>query len=115
QLIIPYLFSEFYIKEHVPLSTLIKLTSENPARRFGLFPQKGSLHIGTDADFTIIDPSSSFPVVEVELKSKGKYSPFRGKTFSCSVDKTIVRGETVFDCKMGLLVKSGFGKWIRRN
>lgn len=115
QLLIPYLFSEFYIKEKVALSTLVKLTSENPARRYGLFPQKGSLQIGTDADFTVIDSSTPFVVNEADLKSIGKYSPFREMTFSCSIDKTIVRGETVFDCKKGLSVQAGFGKWIRRS
>ncbi|MCF7792805.1 MAG: allantoinase AllB [Candidatus Cloacimonetes bacterium] len=114
QLMIPYLLSEFYVKEKVPLSTLIKLTSENAARRYGLFPQKGSLQIGSDADFTVIDQNRSFLVNETKLKSKGKYSPFHGQTFSCSIAKTIVRGETVFDREKGLMVDPGFGNWVKK-
>ncbi|MDO9577892.1 MAG: amidohydrolase family protein [Candidatus Cloacimonadales bacterium] len=114
QLMIPYLFSEFYQKEKVPLSTLIKLTSENAAKRYGLFPRKGSLQIGTDADFTVIDLEKPLKVDEKKLQSIGKYSPFQGDTFRCSIARTIVRGETVFESGNGIQVKPGFGKWVKR-
>jgi len=114
ELMIPYLFSEFHLKEKVPLATMIKLTSKNQAKRYGLFPKKGSLQIGTDADFTIIDLNRKFIVNENKLHSLGKYSPFNGESFNCSIDKTIVRGKVVFDTKMGLLQKPGWGKFIRR-
>ncbi len=115
ELMIPYLFSEFYLKENVPLDTMIKLTSKNQAKRYGLFPDKGSLQIGTDADFTIIDLNKKFRVNEKNLHSLGKYSPFDGETFNCSIDKTIVRGKVVFDFEKGILQKPGWGKFIRRN
>ncbi len=115
ELMIPYLFSEFYLKEKVPLSTMIKLSSENAAKRFGLYPQKGSLEIGSDADFTVIDPTKKFTVDERKLHSLGKYSPFNGITFNCSIEKTIVRGNMVFDLHKGILGKPGFGRWIKRN
>ena len=114
ELMIPYLFSEFYLKEKVPLVTMIKLTSKNQAKRYSLFPRKGSLQIGTDADFTVIDLKRSFQVDESKLHSLGKYSPFNGSTFDCSIDKTIVRGNVVFDCQKGLLQKPGWGKFVRR-
>ncbi len=114
ELMIPYLFSEFYLKEKVPLTTIIKLTSKNQAKRYGLFPNKGSLKMGTDADFTVIDLKRSFRVNESKLHSLGKYSPFNGSTFNCSIDKTIVRGKVVLDCQKGLLQKPGWGKFVRR-
>lgn len=114
ELMIPYLFSEFYLKEKVPLTTMIKLTSENQAKRYGLYPNKGGLHIDTDADFTVIDLNKKITVDEKKLHSLGKYSPFDGNTFNCSVNKTIVRGEVVFDSQHGLLQKPGWGKFVRR-
>ena len=114
ELMIPYLFSEFYLKEKVPLATMIKLTSKNQAKRYGLFPKKGSLQIGTDADFTVIDLQRSFQVDESKLHSLGKYSPFNSSTFNCSIDKTIVRGKVIFDYQKGLLQKPDWGKFIRR-
>ena len=114
ELMIPYLFSEFYLKEEVSLKRMIELTSENAAKRYGLFPQKGSLQIGTDADFTIIDLDKVYSVNESELHSIGKYSPFHDTEFACSINKTIVRGNIVFDTKKGILQKPGYGKFIRR-
>lgn len=114
QFIVPYLFSGFYLNEKVDLSRMIQLTSENAAKRFGLYPQKGSLQIGTDADFTIIDLNKPYIVNENKLHSKGKYSPFYNTVFSCSVNKTIIRGKTVFDSEKGILQKPGFGKFIQR-
>ncbi|MBC8415184.1 MAG: dihydroorotase [Candidatus Cloacimonetes bacterium] len=114
ELMIPYLFSEFYLKEKVPLTTMIKLTSENQAKRYGLFPNKGSLKMGTDADFTVIDLNKKITIDEKKLHSLGKYSPFDGNTFNCSVNKTIVRGKVVFNSQHGLLQKPGWGKFVRR-
>ena len=115
ELMIPYLFSEFYLKEKVNLKTIIKLTSGNAAKRYGLYPEKGSLQIGTDADFTIIDLNKPYLVDETHIHSRGKYSPFNNTEFSCSIDKTIVRGKIVFDSEKGILQKPGYGKFIRRN
>ena len=115
ELMIPYLFSEFYLKEKVPLSTMIKITSENAAKRYELYPQKGSLELGSDADFTVIDRNKKFTVDETKLHSLGKYSPFNNYTFNCSVDKTFIRGNIVFDSQKGICRKPGYGKWIRRN
>lgn len=115
ELMIPYLFSEFYLKEKVALKRMIELTSENAAKRYGLFPEKGSLQIGTDADFTIINLNKPYLVDEYRIHSKGKYSPFNNTEFSCSIDKTIVRGKIVFDVGKGILQKPGYGKFIRRS
>jgi len=115
ELMVPFLFSEFYQKEKTNLAKMIKLTSENVAKRFLIYPQKGSLQIGTDADFTVIDLQKPFIVDETKLHSKGKYSPFDGKKFSCSINRTIVRGNTVFDAKKGILQKAGFGRFIKRS
>jgi len=115
ELMIPYLFSEFYLKEQVDLRRMIELTSENAAKRYGLFPKKGSLQIGTDADFTVIDLNKNFTVDETCIHSKGKYSPFNDTEFSCSINKTIVRGNIVYDAEKGILQKPGYGKFIRRS
>jgi len=115
QLMIPYLFSEFYLKEKVPLKEMIRLTSEAQAKRYGLYPLKGSLKPGTDADFTVIDIDRKYTVDEQKLLSFGKYSPFNNMKFNCSVDKTFVRGSLIFDIDKGIIGKRGFGKWIKRN
>jgi len=115
ELMISYLFSEFYLKEKVDLKKMIELTSENAAKRYGLFPEKGSLRVGTDADFTIINLNKPYLVNESRIHSKGKYSPFHNTEFACSIDKTVVRGKLVFDAEKGILQNPGYGKFIRRS
>ena len=59
--LLPYSYiwalSELWAKRRVPLATVIKMTSENAAKRMGLYPRKGSLDPGADADFVIFDPN----------------------------------------------------------
>ena len=108
-----YIISEFYIKEKVPINRIVEILSQNQAKRYGLYPNKGSLEIGTDADFTIIDLEKEFYVDEKKLHSLGKYSPFNGQIFGCSVDKTIIRGTNVIS-NGKIKVSKGFGKFIKR-
>jgi allantoinase len=114
ELMIPYLFSEFYQKEKVQLLRMIELTSTNAAKRYGLYPQKGSLEIGSDADFTVIDLNRPNTIDEQKLYCLGKYSPFHRETFGCSIDKTIVRGNIVYDSGKDIIGKPGWGKWVKR-
>lgn len=115
QMMIPYLFSEFYVKEGVSLDRMIEISSANAAKRFGLYPRKGVLQPGSDADFTILSFDHNYVIDESDLKSKGQYTPFYQELLSCSVVETIVRGETVYRKDEGILVEPGYGTWIRRN
>ncbi len=115
QLMIPYLFSEFYLNDKISLARMIEITSAKAAKRFGLYPNKGSMQVGTDADFTVINLSKELIVDEKELYSKGKYSPFFEQKFNCSIAQTIVRGEIVFDENKGILAKPGYGKFLKRS
>ncbi len=111
QTMVPYVVSEFYIRRGVPLETIANLLSTNPAKRHGLYPKKGSLEVGSDADFTVIDMDGAEPLDEAKLRCKGKYSPFHGRTFPVKIDRTIVRGRTVYASDR---IEKGHGEWIRR-
>ncbi|MFO7895625.1 MAG: amidohydrolase family protein [Candidatus Cloacimonadales bacterium] len=115
QLLLPYLLDEFYLSGKIDLPRLIEISSENAAKRYGLYPNKGSLQIGTDADFTIIDPQKPMLVDEKALLSKGKYSPLVGKKFGASIARTIVRGETIYTDSEGIVGAAGYGEFLPRN
>ncbi len=115
QTLVPYIISEFHVRRGIPLQKISDLLSANPARRHGLYPRKGSLQPGSDADFTIIDISRNAAFSESRLRSKGKYSPFHNRRFSASIVKTIVRGQTVYDCDNPDEIPSAWGKWVRRS
>lgn len=54
-----WVLSELWKQRKIPLSTCIKMTSENPAKRLGIYPQKGRIDSGSDADFVIYDPDAT--------------------------------------------------------
>jgi dihydroorotase/allantoinase len=74
-----------------------RLHSEMPARTWGLYPTKGSLQIGTDADITVVDPNLEWTLDRTTLRSKGTVTPFDGKEFRGAVTTTVVRGRVVYE------------------
>jgi allantoinase len=90
------LLEEGFWKRKVPLETIVKLTSSAPARRFNLFPKKGSLTLGSDADLTVIDLSQSFMLRKEDLFYKNQYSPYLGKKFHGVIVSTFVHGKRVY-------------------
>jgi dihydroorotase/allantoinase len=95
----------------IPMDKWIYMHSTRPAQIYGLYPQKGSLQVGTDADFTLFNPEETWTLDARDLHSKTKVSPFDGESFTGKVTRTIVRGDLVYD--HGTVTgKSGYGKQI---
>jgi allantoinase len=87
------------------------LLSERPARHFGLYPRKGALTPGADADFAIVKPGN-WTFDADEMASKVKWSPYDGMTFGARVTDTYVRGTPVY--KSGAVAGSaGHGRFVR--
>jgi allantoinase len=105
---VPYLFSEFYIRDKTSLDRMIKLTSENAAKRFGFYPRKGSLDINTDADFTVIDLNTPPPKQKEQI-------PCSPTDLSCSVTHTFLRGNLIYEMNKGIVSKTNNGVWIPRS
>jgi allantoinase len=75
----------------------VYMHSTRPAQIWGMYPNKGSLWVGTDADFTVVDPERTWTLNHEDLQSKSKATPFDGTTFTGTVTKTIVRGNTIYE------------------
>jgi len=101
---VPWAFSELWSKNKVSVQSCIRMLSENPAKRLGLFPAKGAIIKGSDADITIIDPEK--PVKTDLVDSKGNKV-----TLSCSVKATFLRGELHQSAKSKPALQ---GRFIRR-
>jgi dihydroorotase len=84
-------------KGRLPLSKYVKLTSEGPAKAWGLFPRKGLIALGTDADFTIVDAKKEWKIDPEKFISKAKYSPFEDFKAKGAAVYTVVRGNVVMD------------------
>ena len=93
------------------LERLVLLTAEKPARLAGLYPRKGAIQIGSDADFTVIDLKAKKMVSNSEVVSKTEFTPWDGYQVQGIPVMTIVRGQVVM--RDGKVVGTkGFGKYI---
>lgn len=94
----------------ITLQDIVAVLSENPAKHFGIYPQKGSMQIGTDADFTIVDMRKKHTIRREELHSKSKVTAFDGFEVTGVPVATIVRGQSVM--KDGILTGKPSGKLV---
>ncbi|MCL1905520.1 MAG: dihydroorotase family protein [Clostridiales bacterium] len=93
------------------INQLAAILSENPAKLYGLYPRKGSLLPGTDADITIIDPQAEYTIRKEDLHSISKVTPFDGWRVKGRAVQTILRGRTV--AKDGQITGAPGGRFIK--
>jgi cytosine/adenosine deaminase-related metal-dependent hydrolase len=103
------LLTEGVHARQMPLPLLVRLTSAAPARRYGLYPQKGALLVGSDADVTIVDRDAAWMLDAAMLKTRWPISPFLGRRFRGRVETTILRGTVVYQ-DGAITVGPGFGQ-----
>jgi allantoinase len=113
QAMLPVLLTEGYHRRGLSLSEVVKMTSWNPARRFGLYPKKGNLNPGADADFTVVDLDREWTFSDQDMLSRYPLSPYRGAHFKGAVLSTYVRGQKVFE-NGKITVEPGYGEVLRR-
>ena len=114
QLTLPVLLSEGVNKRGLALPALARMLSYNPARLFGLYPQKGTIQPGADADLVVVDLGKEWTLAAEQLFYKNKFSAYVGSTFKGRVERTIVRGKTVYQDGQ-IVVEPGYGKLLRRS
>ncbi len=93
--LLPVLLHEGAHKRRVPLERIAELTSLNPARVFNLFPRKGTIQVGSDADLCIVDLNQSRKVEASRLWSCSGFSVYEGLTLKGWPVLTMVRGKVV--------------------
>ncbi|HEY3061889.1 MAG TPA: amidohydrolase family protein, partial [Chloroflexota bacterium] len=114
QTLLPTLFSEGVAAGRISIDMFQRLIAEGPARAFGLYPRKGTLSPGADADIVIVDPRASWSVTPETLYSNAGWSPYEGRTLRGRVVKTLVRGQTVFDGS-DVVGRRGQGEFAERS
>jgi dihydroorotase-like cyclic amidohydrolase len=77
------------------LQHLVRAMSEGPARIWGLYPRKGALQVGSDADLTIVDLSVEDTIAEARLHGKNNLTPFEGHRTRGAAVATVIRGRIV--------------------
>lgn len=95
------------------LPTLVRLTSENVARLYGLYPRKGAIRIGSDADLTLVDPSARWVIDHTQMVTKSRDTArlYDGWETVGTPVMTIVRGQVVMR-EGEVIVEPGSGQWV---
>ena len=92
---LPLMFSEGVNKNRISLDTLRKIMCENPAKAFGLYPQKGTIALGSDADIVIIDPAKKMVIDHKDSESANEFSLYQGWEVTGVPVATFVSGALV--------------------
>lgn len=93
----PLLFSDGVVDGSLSIHQFVRLMSTNVAKLFGLYPSKGTLTVGSDADIVLFDSDAEWTIDARSLHMATDYSPFDGRTVTGRVETVLVRGETVLD------------------
>jgi dihydropyrimidinase len=110
----PMLFSEGVIGGRISLDQFVDLTSANAARLFGLYPRKGVIAVGSDADLVLWDPQERRTVDGARMQSRADYSVYDGWQVQGWPRTVIQRGQILL-ADGEVTARPGQGQWVRRN
>ena len=107
------LFSEGVNKGKISLNKYVEVTSTNAAKIFGLFPKKGTIGVGADADIVIFDPSKKHTISVDTHHMNTDYSGYEGWEVTGKVKTVLLRGKVAIDDNK-CLVGKGYGQFVKR-
>lgn len=94
---LPLLFSEGVLKKKIDVHQFVSLTATNPARIYGLYPRKGTIAVGADADLVVWDETKEVTVRNERLHHAVDYTPYEGARVGAWPALTLSRGEVVYE------------------
>lgn len=107
------LFSEGVKKGKITLNKYVEVACTNPAKIFGMFPRKGTIAVGSDADIVIFDPNEQHTLSATSHHMNVDYSGYEGWKVTGKVKTVLLRGQVAIENNNCLLEK-GYGKFIKR-
>jgi dihydropyrimidinase len=110
----PLLFSEGVGKGRIDINQFVALTSTNPARLYGLYPRKGTVAVGSDADIAIWDPEQKVTISYDMLHDASGYTPYEGMTLKGWPVTVLSRGRIAVE-NGELKIERGSGQFLARN
>jgi dihydropyrimidinase len=110
---LPILFSEGVMKQRIDMERFVAVTATNPAKTYGLYPRKGTIAVGSDADIAIWDPERRVQLDHSHIQDGADYTPYEGMDIRGWPVLTMVRGAVV--AKDGVLTgRTGHGAYLKR-
>ncbi len=111
---VPLLYSQGVRGGRLSLQRMVEVTATNPARLFGLYPQKGWIGIGADADIVVFDPNADKTIRAKDMHSAADWDPFEGLEITGWPRMTLSRGEIIVE-RGKVLATPGRGRLLKRN
>jgi dihydropyrimidinase len=111
--LLPVLYTHGVLEGRIDIETMSRKLSTDPARIMGLYPRKGALQVGADADLAIIHPDLKLTVDPAEMETNADWSPFEGWELAGFARTTLSRGEVIVD-DYRVVGEAGRGKWLPR-
>ncbi|RYG29231.1 MAG: dihydropyrimidinase, partial [Chitinophagaceae bacterium] len=108
------LFSEGVNKGRITLNKYVEVACTNPAKIFGMFPKKGTIAVGSDADIILIDPKERHTISAKTHHMNVDYSGYEGWELTGKIKTVLLRGRVAIQNNECLLEK-GYGKFVKRN
>ncbi|WOB06204.1 dihydropyrimidinase [Piscinibacter gummiphilus] len=105
------LFSEGVLTGRLTLQQFVALTATNAARLYGLYPRKGTIAVGSDADLVVWDTGMPYTIRNEALHHAADYTPYEGRELQAWPAMTLLRGEVVWDGKR-FLGRAGAGQFL---
>ncbi|HEX6474969.1 MAG TPA: amidohydrolase family protein, partial [Candidatus Limnocylindria bacterium] len=111
--LLPLVYTHGVLSGRLTLEELSLKLSTNPARIMGLFPRKGAIVVGADADLAIIHPTATRTVSPSTMETNADWSPYDGWELAGFARTTLSRGEVIVD-KYAVVGREGRGLWLPR-
>jgi dihydropyrimidinase len=110
---IELLYSEGVRKGRISLNKFVEAGSTNAAKIFGMFPRKGTIAIGSDADIVIFDPNEKHTISAETHHHNCDYSGYEGWEVTGKCKTVLLRGQVAVD-ENAIMLKKGYGQFIKR-
>ena len=111
--LIPMLYSEGVGQGKLSLNRFVEVSATNPAKLFGLYPQKGTISVGSDADIVIFDPKKDVTIRHRDMHSRVDYELYEGFEITGWPTHTLSRGEVIVE-NGTVLGNAGRGQLLKR-
>ena len=99
-------------KKRITLGQMCAYLSENPAKLYGLYPKKGAIKVGSDADIVVFEPRGSSTITAASCHSACGYNPYEGVRVEGSIDRVFLRGQTAYSA--GEIILKNSGRYVSR-
>src|SRR6266536_1294081 len=109
--LVPLMWSEGVVNRGLPVTWMARVMAENPARIFGIYPRKGAVRVGADADLTIWDPAPSWTIQQKRHLGIAGFTPYEGWAAKGKPWMTLLRGQVVLN-QNALEQKPGYGRFL---